>query len=502
VTSTTNHTITNHTITNHATPPARRVLGRDEMLAIAQKLLSASDRWYTVSVEHVALAVTKVANNRVLQTQDGDRVRFYLASRYGSGLPVTIMANQLNDRTLQRILTMVEQMAPPSRPASQIEPDDPDDPQHFTYNAKPIPPVSLWYDSTSRAMDTARGDVIPALIKQIHDADLIGAATVGSAARSVVYLYKQGLTAFADETDNEITVTARAQDGTSSGWSGAAHRDWSKLSPSTVAARAIELSKMSRHPVALEPGRRTAILGPAAVAQLIYQMAEAFDGERTRRGMTPLSDLTHAGGRSTKLGRRVFDPRLVFSSDPSDPEGGFPPFFEWGGLEWGAVGYPTAPVTWVDKGILTNLAYNAGGAASRRLPAADVPRSARLMAAPGTQTATIDEMIANCKEGVYVNRFSDIELVDPLTMLMTGVTRDGCFFIKDGKIVKPIKNFRFTESPFFSFNKVEMIGAPERVAFGAPRTRSEAQLRWPRLPVIAPALTVQDFNFTATADAV
>jgi len=478
------------------------VLGREEMLAIGRKLLAASDRWYSVNVEHVSNALTKVANGRVLTTQDGDRVRFYLASRYGSGLPVSIDANQLNDKTLQRVLDAVERMGPPRPPASEQEPDDPDDPQYFTYNAKPIPPVSLYYESSVAAMDTARAEAIPAIIEQIHDAGLIGAATVGSIARSVVYVYKQGLTAFAEETDNEVTVTARSPDGTGSGWAGAAHRDWSKIAPTAVTARAIELSKMSRHPVALEPGRRTAILGPAAVAQLVYAMAPAFEGERVRRRYSPLSDLTGVGGRTTKLGRRVFDPRLQLVSDPADPNGGFPPFFELGGLEYRVWGYPTSAVTWIDKGILTNLAYDALGSSSRRLPAADVPRSACLTTVPGTTTATIDEMIANCKEGVYVNRFSDIDVVDEKTMLMTGVTRDGCFFVKDGKISKPIKNFRFTESPFFSFNKVEMVGVSERVAFGAPRVRSEFQLRWPRLPVIAPPMMVQDFNFTATADAV
>jgi predicted Zn-dependent protease len=88
--------------------------------------------------------------------------------------------------------------------------------------------------------------------------------------------------------------------------------------------------------------------------------------------------------------------------------------------------------------------------------------------------------------------------------LMTGVTRDGCFLIKDGKIAKPVKNFRFTESPFLAFNKVEMIGEPERVAFGydVPREHTDGPTRWPHLPIIVPPMMIQDFNFTALSDAV
>jgi predicted Zn-dependent protease len=128
----------------------------------------------------------------------------------------------------------------------------------------------------------------------------------------------------------------------------------------------------------------------------------------------------------------------------------------------------------------------------------------RLTTVPGTKTATIDEMIANCQEGVYVNRFSDLTLIDHPSGMMTGVTRDGCFFIKNGKIDKAIKNFRFTDSPFFAFNNVDLIGAPERVAFGntAPLGASIWRRGWPRLPVIVPPMMIRDFNFSALASAV
>jgi len=481
----------------------RRVMTREALLAIAHEILGASDRWFSIRIEHISHAITKVTNGRTLSTQSGEDVQISLSSTFGTGLPVSIDLNQVNPETLRQATTLIAHMAPPRRSAAEIEPDDPDDVQYFKYTAKPLLPVTLWHDSTIHAMDMARGETIPQLVEQLHGAGLVGAATVGSLARSVLYLYKQGLTSFAEETDNEVTVTARSADGTASGWSGMANRDWAQIKPDMVAAQAIDLAERSRNPVALEPGRRVAILGPAAVAQLVYAMAPAFDGENTRLGGTPLSNRSGVGGRTTKMGQRVFDPRLVLLSDPTDPMGGFPPFFElYNQIEFYNYGYPTAPITWIDGGILENLAYNAHDAALYRLPAADVPSSVRMTTVPGTKTATIAEMIANCEEGVYVNRFSDVMVLDLHTMMMTGATRDGCFLIKHGKIEKPIKNFRFTDSPFFSFNKVEMIGTPERVAFGAPRSQAERERRWPKLPVIVPPMMIQDFNFSALADAV
>jgi predicted Zn-dependent protease len=123
---------------------------------------------------------------------------------------------------------------------------------------------------------------------------------------------------------------------------------------------------------------------------------------------------------------------------------------------------------------------------------------------PGTRTATIEEMIANCERGIYVNRFTNVAAVHKPSGTMTGATRDGCFLIRDGKIDRPIKNFRFLESPFLAFNRLEMIGNCERVAFGynAPPSGWENPPRWPRLPVIVPPMMIRDFNFNSLADAV
>jgi hypothetical protein len=97
---------------------------------------------------------------------------------------------------------------------------------------------------------------------------------------------------------------------------------------------------------------------------------------------------------------------------------------------------------------------------------------------------------------------------------MTGMTRDGCFHIQDGKIDRPANNYRFTESPFFVFNKLKMIGTAHRTALGyTPPTPMDFgdfsawpplgwATRWPHAPIIVPPMMIEDFSFTALADAV
>jgi predicted Zn-dependent protease len=486
----------------------RRVLSRDDVVALGRRLLElVSARSVGVRIEHTARAVTKVTNGRTLTADDGDRVQITFQSQFGSCLPVSIGTNQLDDTTLRRVVAQADAAAPVRTAGNDTDPVDYSDQEKFTFNPRTFLPVSLWHETTARAMDSARSEIIPRVIEQLRGSGLDGAATVGVAERSVLYLYKEGLTAFADETDAELTVTARTPDYQTSGWGGAASRNWTQLSPDDVVAHAIDMANRGRNPVALEPGRRVAILGPAAVAEMVCEMTYAFDSQRTMvvgKVETPFTLLNHErSGRHTKLGRRVFDPRIMITSDPADVLGGYPPFFEAGGIENAVWGFPTPAMTWIDRGVLANLAYKVNDSLTRALPACDIPTSVRLAPIAETRTATIDEMIANCEEGIYVPRFSDVFVVDRPSGMMSGVTRDGCFLIKHGKIDRPVKNFWFLDSPFFAFNKMEMIGTPERVAFGynTPPT-GQAPGRWPRLPVIVPPMMIQDFNFSALADAV
>jgi predicted Zn-dependent protease len=490
----------------------RRVLSRDDAIALGKKLLAlVSDNSLGVRIEHTARSVTKVTNGNLLTTDDGEEVAIKFESVFGVGLPVTIHTNQLDDATMHQVVAKAESMLPPKSSDDAAPELDADHPLRYTYNERSFPHVALWHESTARATETARGDVIPTIVEQLRNAKLTGAATVGFGMRSRLYMYKYGLTAFADETDCEVTVTARTLDGTGAGWGGQAHRDWTKIVSPAVVEGAIAMANRAKNPVAFEPGRRTAILGPAAVAELVTNMAYAFEAGRTRtqstgRSGTPFTIINDdPKGRHTKLGMRVFDPRLVMISDPADPLGGYPPFFEEGNyveqIKWG---FPTPAMTWINEGRLERLAEDVGNALVRELPTSDGPRSARLTTVSGTKTATIDQMIANCEFGIYVNRLSDVKLLDEVSGTMTGVTRDGCFLIKNGKIEKSVKNFRFVESPFLAFNKLEMIGTPERAAFGYERPPYKVGVwnRWPRWPTIVPPMMIRDFNFSGLSDAV
>jgi predicted Zn-dependent protease len=334
------------------------------------------------------------------------------------------------------------------------------------------------------------------MLAQLQRTDLTGAATIALSTQADLCWYPFGRCAWGEATDSEITVTARTTDGTASGWSGHAARDWTQLRPERVVDEAMDLALRGQHPVRVEPGRYTAILGPAAVGQFLATGVAAFSAKLTDAGGTPFSLIGSPDGHRSKLYQRVMDERITLTTDPADVVGGHYPFFRQDG-------YPSGQTTWVKDGVLQELSYDEGYGSQRGKTPRNLPYAIRMSGG----TTSIAEMIANCQRGIYVHRLSGVRLVDPFSGAMVGVTRDGCFLIKNGKIETPVMNFRFFESPFIAFNKILALGVPERVAFGMQSgigTEYDGWSRppWPLSPVIVPPLMIRDFNFSASSDAV
>lgn len=483
-------------------PPAvrladgRPVLTRAQVTELTKRIMDMTTApTAKVTVTHTANYVTRMANNQVLSGDDGDTLTIRLGTSFDSydgGSRFTVArTNQLDDNVLHTIVKQCEQVnRAHTRLVDDIDPDKDQVPDTLV-------PVNLWHETTVRAMTTTRGKVIPELLMAVTRERFNASGFLGFMVRSEAYATKDGISVYNEETDSEVTVTARTLDGKSSGWSGQAARDWSTVKYAEVATRAIDFAKRSANPVALEPGRRTAILSSTAVAQIMQIMAQEFSAGLTFGGGTGFSRQP----RGHKLFQRVFDERISMRSDPADSDGGYRPYFSEGGYTDEGLGTPA--MSWVENGILKNLQYGVREAMTHGKAYSEPPYSIRVSGG----TTSVEEMIAQCKEGIYVNRFSNVDLVDLRSGMTTGVTRDGCFFVKNGKIEKAVKNFRFLDSPFFFLNKIEALGAPERVAFGytlgvSMGSSGNAPTDWPRRPIIAPPMMVRDFNFSALSDAV
>jgi predicted Zn-dependent protease len=328
---------------------------------------------------------------------------------------------------------------------------------------------------TGDARAAAVGRTVDAALEAAKSAasDIFVAGYLEANAQTIAVANSAGLFAYHRTTDAALSVTARTRDGTGSGWASAGSRDWGTVDPTALGRSAAQKAAASRNPQALEPGAYTAVLEPQAVNDLIPLLVEeALSARAADEGRSAFSKPAGA----TRIGEKVVDDRVTLYSDPADANLRAMPFDR--------EGLPIRRTVWIEDGVLRNLSYTRFWAQKQGKPPTGAPLLGGLALAGGNRST--EDLIAGCARGILVTHFFYIRSLDPRTVLQTGLTRDGVFLIENGKIVRPLKNFRWNESPLLMLNRLEEIGRPEPTAAGR----------------MMPALRVRGFNFTSLSDAV
>jgi predicted Zn-dependent protease len=245
--------------------------------------------------------------------------------------------------------------------------------------------------------------------------------------------------------------------------------DIAGFNPEEISSIALEKAVASRNPVAIEPGKYTVILEPEASVELIQNMMFSMAARQADEGRSFLS----APGGGTKLGQKLVDERVTIYSDPANPE--VPT------SAWGADGRPYVRTPWIEKGVVKNMFYSRYWAQKQGKEATPPPPN---LIMEGGNTS-LEQMIRETTRGILLTRTWYIRVVDPQTLLLTGLTRDGTFYVENGQIKHAIKNLRFKESPVIMLNNIDALGRPERLRGS-----------------LIPPMRVRDFTFTSLSDAV
>jgi predicted Zn-dependent protease len=444
-----------------------RVMTREQAQAVVERTVKLSKaEAIQVNVGGGYTANIRFADNRISTAGGVSTATLNIQSSFGPKHAV-VSTNDLSDAGLERAVRQSEALA-------RLAPDDPEsmpmlEPQQYDT-------VKTYFDATANLGPDGRAEAARAAIdacKQAGDLKAAGFLVTGIGAGAVGN--NKGLFAYQSGTSANYTLTVRTTDGTGSGWAGADHPDWSQLDVKGVAARAIEKARLSRNPVAIEPGRYTVILEPQAVGDLVQLLAFNFGARAADEGRSPFSKQ----GGGTKIGEKIVDERVTLFSDPGDPQ--------LLSNSFDGQGMPVKRQAWVENGILKKLTYGRFWAQKKNMQPDAGTNAVKFVG--GTQST--EDLITSTPRGVLVTRLYYLRPVDPRTVLYTGLTRDGTFLIENGKISRSIKNFRFNESPLFMLNNLDAIGRAERVA----GTEAGGD-------VVMPAIKVRDFNFTSLSDAV
>jgi predicted Zn-dependent protease len=444
-------------------------LSREEARALADRVLSFSRADQArVNISSGEDGNTRFAVNQISTAGDVANVTVVVTSAFGNQV-ASATTNRLDDESLRRVVETSEQLA-------RLVPEDPE--YMAELGPQQYPDADSLFDSTADLDPEVRARAVRDVTDPAARRNLISTGFLVHRAGSNAVATSRGLFAYNQDSRVNFTTTVRTQDGTGSGWAGTSVHDWNDLDTATLGEVAIKKALDSQNPRAVEPGRWTVVMEPTAVGNMVNLMVNQFGARAADEGR---SFFSRPGG-GTRIGERFIDERVTLYSDPNDPQLFSAPFDN--------EGLPNRRVTWVENGTLRSLNYDRFWAAQRNADPTGFPSGFYMSGG----NATLDEMIRSTERGLLLTRFWYIRGVDPRTILFTGLTRDGTFLIENGRVVHPVQNLRWNESPIFMLNNIEMMGEPVRISSGESAGLTPA--------VIVPPLKVRDFSFTSLSDAV
>jgi predicted Zn-dependent protease len=436
------------------------ILSKEEAQAILKKVLSYSKaEACEVSLNGSDGGNIRYARNAVSTAGQISVMSLAVSSTFGKKTG-TATINEFDDASLQKVVKRAEELA-------MLAPENPEfmpllGPQTFAES-------NTFNEATAAMTPDTRAEMVGKSLSVSKAANLEAAGFLENSTRFNSIMNSKGLFAYNKGTDVSFSVTVRNQAGTGSGYVDQSFNDLSKMDTLALSKIAASKATTSAASKAIEPGKYTVILEPLAASDILGNMFRGFDARSADEGRSFMSKK----GGGTRIGEQLFSENVNIYSDPLNPE--LP------SATWNGDGLPVKRTQWVQNGVVKNLSYDRYWASQKGV--APLPFNRSIVLEGGTQS--LEDLIKSTEKGILVTRFWYIRSVDPQTLLLTGLTRDGTFYIENGEIKFPLKNFRFNESPVIMLNNVEALGKPVRTGSG-----------------MIPPMKIRDFTFTSLSDAV
>ncbi|WP_420081207.1 metallopeptidase TldD-related protein [Streptomyces sp. JL4002] len=349
-------------------------------------------------------------------------------------------------------------------------------------------------DAPAETGSAVFADFAPALGEAFARARAGGRELYGFAHHELVSTYvgtSTGLRLRHDQPTGTLELNAKSPDRRRSAWTGRSTRDFKDVDPTALDAELAVRLGWAERKIDLPAGRYETLLPPTAVADLmIYQMWSAAARDAVE-GRTVFSK----PGGGTRLGERLTELPLTLRSDPNAPGLESAPFVvaHSSGDDASVFdnGLPVPATEWIKDGVLSRLSTTRHTAGLTGLPLS--PGFGNLILDGGGEKS-LDEMVAETERGLLLTCLWYIREVDPATLLLTGLTRDGVYLVENGQVVGEVNNFRFNESPVDLLSRASEAGRTEKTL---PREWSDWFTR-----AAMPAVRIPDFNMSSVSKGV
>lgn len=357
--------------------------------------------------------------------------------------------------------------------ASPADPDFPGLP-----GPRPIAPGRPVVGATRDFDHAARAEAVSRVVGHSVFRALTAAGGIKLVDQAVAVANSLGVEAAGELVGVRATVLSMGDAG-GSGWGSFVSPDATALDADAIGEQAASLALRTRDASELAPGAYTVVLAPEAVAGLVE-----FLGWMTF-GAKPFAEERSA--LSGRIGDLIVSPSVSISDDAFEPAGmGLPFDFE---------GQPKTRVPLIENGIARGVVTDSYWAArtgrantghALAAPNGYGPLPLSMVMEGGD--ATLDGLVSGVEHGVYVTRFHYVNVEDPIPMTLTGMTRDGTFLIENGRLTRPLRNLRFTQSVITALESVRGVTA-ERTLIGSEDN-----------PSLLPGLLIDSFRFTGQTE--
>jgi predicted Zn-dependent protease len=302
-----------------------------------------------------------------------------------------------------------------------------------------------------------------------------------------------GLRLRCDQPSGKVELNAKTGDLSGSAWTGVGTRDFRDVDVAALVATLDQRLDWGRRKIDLPAGRYETLLPPSAVADLMTYLYWSAGARDAHDGRTVFSKQ----GGGTRVGEELAALPVRLWSDPSAEGLECPPFviaYASGG-EQSVFDNGTAlgPTDWIRDGKLTALLQTRHSAGLTGLPVTPGIDNLLMAGAADASARSLQEMVASTERGLLLTCLWYIREVDPQSLLLTGLTRDGVYLVEGGEVVGQVNNFRFNESPVGMLSRLAEVGRSERTL---PREWSDYFTR-----TAMPALRVRDFNMSTVSQA-
>jgi len=443
-----------------------------------KNLSSADEVEVLFSGGHFAL--TRFANNTIHQNVAEENHVVSVRTVFG-GKTARAFTNKFDDESLRQVVRAAESLARVQHPDPDLLPM-PDALEAGRSAATQTP--SRHYVETAGITPEMRAEGVKKIVGVAEKHSLTTAGVFSSGESFEGIFNSRGLSKWHTQTSAEVSITMLAAD--SSGWQKANSPDVAHLDPLALAEIAAQKAINSARPSEIAAGKYTVILEPAAVLDIVGFMFWDFSG------MSILDQRSFLTGR---IGTKLFGDNITIWDDVAHPLQAGSPF--------DGEGVQRQNVRLVENGIVRRVVYARATAERMKrseyrdkvgpiaatghgfaLPNEMGEMPLNIVFAPVRDPQTVEQMIASTERGVLVTRLWYIREVEPFEKMLTGMTRDGTFYVENGRVQSGIRNLRFNESLIQMLSNVEAMSAPVRSC-------GEESF-----DMVVPAMKVGEFNFT------